>query len=171
LLLGFALVGAVVSVGLGVYGRVHDATFKQIPHPGFSGTINLKAWLATAVLTLAVLQLTTALAIYGRLPLRGAWLAPLHRASGTLAFVTSLPVAYACLWSLGFQTVQTRQLVHSLLGCAFYGVFTTKMLALRSSQVPAWALPLLGGLLLTVVVGLWLTSALWFFKNVGFPQF
>ena len=171
LLLGMALVGAAVSVVLGVYGRVHEPTFGQIWHPFFSATLNLKAWLATAVLALACVQLTTALAIYGRLPLRGSWVAPAHRVSGTLAFVTSLPVAYACLWSLGFQTTETRTLEHSFLGCAFYGIFTTKMLALRSSRVPGWALPLLGGLLLSVVVALWLTSSLWFFRNVGFPRF
>ena len=32
-----------------------------------------------------------------------------------------------------------------------------------------WALPLAGGLLFSVLVGLWLTSALWFIDKNGFP--
>ena len=171
LLLTMAVIGAAVSVALGAYGRVHDPSFGQIWHPFFTGTINLKVWLATAVLTLACVQLTTAFAIYGRLPLEASWVAPLHRLSGTLAFLLSLPAAYACLWSLGFQSTGDRQLVHSLLGCSFYGVFTTKMLVVRSKSLPGWALPLLGGALFTIVVLLWLTSALWFFRTVGFPRF
>jgi hypothetical protein len=32
-------------------------------------------------------------------------------------------------------------------------------------------LPIAGGLVLTGLVVIWLTSALWFFDNVGFPSF
>ena len=34
-------------------------------------------------------------------------------------------------------------------------------------NVPGWALPLAGGLLLTAVVVAWLTSAVWLFSEVG----
>ena len=46
---------------------------------------------------------------------------PLHRFSGTLALVIALPVAYHCLWSLGFNPApsSSRQLWHSLFGCIF----------------------------------------------------
>jgi hypothetical protein len=37
--------------------------------------------------------------------------------------------------------------------------------------VPGWALPAVGGLVFSVLVGLWLTAALWFFANVTFPGF
>jgi hypothetical protein len=93
-----------------------------------------------------------------------------HRISGVLAVVVSVPVAFHCLWSLGFGTYDTRVLVHSLLGCAFYGVFVTKMLALRGRRMPGWALPLLGGALFTSMVVVWLTSAMWFFAN-GAPDY
>jgi hypothetical protein len=93
-----------------------------------------------------------------------------HRVSGVLAVVLSAPVAFHCLWSLGFGAYDTRSLVHSLFGCVFYGVFVTKMLTLRSRRVPAWALPILGGTLFTVLVVVWLTSAMWFFAN-GFPDY
>jgi hypothetical protein len=43
------------------------------------------------------------------------------------------------------------------------------MLALHSRRLPGWALPVLGGLVVTLLSALWLTSSLWFFTNVGFP--
>jgi hypothetical protein len=160
-----ALAGAVVAMSLGVYGRTHEPTYRQVWHPGFSSTLSFKAWFATGVLVLGCAQVVTAMAMYGRLPLRGRWVARTHRMTGRSAFVISLPVAYSCLWSLGFQSATTRTAVHSVLGCVFYGVFTTKVLALHTRRVPGWALPLLGGTLFAVLVGLWWTSALWFFRN------
>ena len=133
----------------------------------------MKAWFTTGAFALALVQLFSALHLYGRLPLlrhtSPVWLSAAHRWSGTLAFLLTLPVAYHCLWALGFQSTGTRQLVHGMLGCAFYGAFTTKMLALRSRHLPRWALPVLGGGLVALLTGLWLTSSLWFFTNVGFP--
>jgi hypothetical protein len=43
------------------------------------------------------------------------------------------------------------------------------MLVLRIDRLPRLALPVCGGLLVTLLTGLWLTSSLWFFTNVGFP--
>ena len=95
----------------------------------------------------------------------------MHRISGRLAFLISLPVAYHCLWSLGFQDTTTRVLVHSLLGCAFYGTFAAKVTIVRSKGLPGIALPIAGGLLFAILVGLWLTSAEWFIhQNGGFPS-
>jgi hypothetical protein len=56
-----------------------------------------------------------------------------------------------------------------VLGCVFYGVFTVKVLCVRSHRMPGWSLPVVGGLTFAVLAGLWATSALWFFTNVGFP--
>ena len=39
-----------------------------------------------------------------------AWLGPVHRMSGRLAFLVSLPVAYHCLYQLAFQDSTTRVL-------------------------------------------------------------
>jgi len=171
-LLMAAVAGASVAVALGTYGRVHEPTGDSIATFGFPAVLPMKAWLTTAVALLALAQLASALAMWGRLPgvrAASAWIAPVHRWSGTVAFVVSLPVAYHCLWSLGFQDTDTRVLVHSLLGCAFYGAFATKLLALRIERLPAWALPVIGGLLVTCLTVIWLTSSLWFFTNVGFP--
>jgi hypothetical protein len=143
-----------------------------MPAFGFSSTATFKAWTGTVVVALALVQLVTALWLYGRLPgVRAApqWVGPAHRASGTLAFVLSLPVAAHCLYGFGFapEPFSTRTLVHSLAGCAFYGAFAAKVVLVHTRRLPGWALPLAGGLLLTTVVVAWLTSAVWLFSEVG----
>jgi hypothetical protein len=55
------------------------------------------------------------------------------------------------------------------LGCAFYGAFAAKVIVVRSKRLPGWALPVVGGLLLTTVVGAGLTSAIWYFAAIGAP--
>ena len=171
--LGAILIGAAVSLGLGVYGRAHDPAGQALFTLGFSGTLNMKAWLTTIVVLLAVAQVVLAMWMYGKLGAGAApapeWVGPTHRLVGTLALLMSLPVAYHCLWALGFEpdAGQPRRFVHSLLGCAFYGAFTIKVLCVRSSRMPGWALQAVGGTLFAVLVGLWLTSSLWFFQTVG----
>ncbi len=171
-LLPLLAIGAAVSVSLGVYGRVHTPTGQGIVTFGFPAVLPMKAWFATFAATLALGQVASALWMWHRLPGAGAppaWVAPLHRWLGTAAFLFTLPVAYHCLWALGFQQTTTRVLVHSILGCAFYGIFTTKMLALRSERLGSLGLPILGGALAATLTGLWFTSSLWFFTNIGFP--
>jgi hypothetical protein len=72
-----------------------------------------------------------------------------------------------CLYGLGFQTYSTRVLIHSVLGCAFFGAFTIKMLILPKRGLPGWALPLAGALVFTLLVAIWFTSAFWFFSTFG----
>jgi hypothetical protein len=165
LLAGAVAVGAVVSVALGAYGRIHEPTFEPISNFGFSTQLEMKAWLAAVAAGLAFIQLLTALRIYGRLGGGKASRATTitHRASGTLAVLVTLPVAYNCLWSLGFQTYSNRVLAHSLLGCLFYGVFVAKMLTLKVNGVPRWAIPVLGGTTFAVLIGVAATSSLWYF--------
>lgn len=163
-----------MAISLGVYGNVHGPTGQLIYDFGFSSVLAMKAWFATGAAMLAVGQATSAAALYGRLPFvkeAPSWLGGAHRWLGTVAFLFTLPIAYHCLWSLGFQSTNTRVVVHSVLGCAFYGAFTTKMLVLHSRRMPSWALPLMGALLVTVLVALWTTSSLWYFRTFGFPNF
>ena len=62
-------------------------------------------------------------------------------------------------------------LVHSLLGCAFYGAFAAKVVIVRSHcAARASALPVAGGLVFTILVAVWLTSGLWFISENGFPS-
>ena len=167
-----AAIGGAVSVGLGTYGRLHSPTGDTVETFGFPDVFVMKAWFGTGAATLALLQLTSALWMWGRLPFAGhapAWVSTAHRWTGSVAFLLTLPAAYHCLWSLGFKDTDTRVLAHSILGCAFYGAFTTKMLVLRSDTVPRWAVPVMGGALVALLAGIWLTSSLWFFTNVSFP--
>jgi len=166
------VVGGAVAVALGVYGRVHDATHHTLFTLIFTDTIHMKVWLATLAVVLAVVQLLTAMRLYGRIHVPRtvpAWLGDFHRLSGTLVFIVTLPVAFHCLWSLGFQSDlgQTRTLVHSVLGCLFYGAFAAKVISVRSHQLPSWVLPVVGAVTFTTLVGIWLTSSLWFFNHVG----
>jgi hypothetical protein len=163
------LAGAAVAVSLGAYGAVHDPSGETITTLGFSGVLNMKVWLTTGVATLALVQLATALRLFGHLGSGAApgWVAPVHRASGTLAVLLSLPVAYHCLWSLGFQDSSGRVLAHSLLGCAFYGAFAAKVLVVRLHRYPGWVLPTAGGLLFAVLIAVWYTSAIWFLRLAG----
>jgi Family of unknown function (DUF6529) len=172
-LVGALLLGAGVAVALGVYGRVHDpAGFDGLADFGFSGPGVFKSWTASVVLLLAVGQVIGALWLYGRLP--GAphapsWLGTAHRMSGALAFVLSLPVAYYCLYGLGFapEPFKPRTLVHSLAGCTLYGAFAAKVLFVHTRRLPGWALPVAGGLLFTSIVVLWWTGAVWYFDLEG----
>jgi Family of unknown function (DUF6529) len=164
------VIGALVSVSLGLYGRYHHPTGFAIDIAGFSGPLAVKSWLASIAVFFALIQLFSALVIYGkiRLPRNPTWIGALHRWSGRIAFLVTIPVAVHCLYALGFQHYSTRVLIHSLLGCLFFGVFTVKMLVLSTRRgMAAWILPLVGGLTFAVLIGIWLTSALWFFSTSG----
>jgi hypothetical protein len=166
--LGLVLVGAAVSVALGVFGRLHTPKGVSVNVAGFSGPLEVKVWLATLAATLAVVQLVSALVMYGKLPVRSpSWIGRLHRWSGRVAFLAAIPVAMHCLYALGFQSYDTRVVVHSLAGCLFFGAFTVKMLSLSRHGLPGWVLPTFGGIVFTALTGLWLTSSLWFFTTVG----
>lgn len=93
----------------------------------------------------------------------------MHRWSGSIAFALTLPVAFHCIWALGFASDNPRVLIHSLAGCLFYGAYAAKMLGLRVKQLPHWAIPVLGGSVLSLLVLTWLTAALWFFTRSGLP--
>ena len=137
----------------------------------FSSTIAAKAWLATIVIVLALVQVATAAQMWGRfrfLPVRGPVVATVHRWSGRCAFLVSLPVFFHCVTILGFQTPDARVAVHSIAGTFLYGVFAAKILILRDRELPGWALPVAGATLASTLGILWLTSALWYFTNVRF---
>ncbi|MFG2943090.1 DUF6529 family protein [Streptomyces sp. NPDC048282] len=161
-----ALVAAAVAVGLGVYGRVHHPTGTAFNLAGFSSTGAVKSWLASTAFFFALVQLVSALMMYGRLP-GPRWASALHRWSGRIAFLVAVPVAVHCLYALGYQTYETRVLWHSILGCFFFGAFSAKMLLLRSERLPGWLLPIVGGLVFAALTLIWLTSAFWFFRTFG----
>ena len=95
---------------------------------------------------------------------------PVHRWAGRVAVLLTLPVVVHCLYALGFDHSSPRTLAHSLLGTFFFGAFTTKMLSLARPGVPERTLPIVGGLFFSALVGIWLTSALWFFTTFGLTR-
>jgi len=132
----------------------------------FSDPLHLKAGFATAAVVLACFQLFTAAWIFRKLPwARPAWVNPVHRWSGRLAFACTLPVAYHCIFKLGFRDPSSRVLAHSLLGCAVYGAFAAKVTIVRLHRFPRFVLPIAGGLLFAVLIGVWYTSALWLYRQ------
>ena len=170
------LVGVLVSLLFGVYASVHDPTGQTTIALFFSNTVGMKVWFTTIAMVFAILQVLTALRLYGKVKIPKEfppWLGDVHRLFGTLAFIFTLPVAFHCLWSFGFESSasQTRRYVHSLVGCMFYGAFASKVLAVRTKRLPGWTLPVIGGITFTLLVVLWTTSSLWFFQNREFPGF
>lgn len=175
-LLGIFLVGAAVSVFLGAYGGIHDPTNEAPYKLFFSSTLHFKVWFATIAVGFAAIQILTAMRMFGKIHIPKTmppWFGDLHRLSGTLAFGFSIPVAYHCLWAIGFSATgsdglsSTRILVHSVLGCFFYGVFAMKVLSVRAQGLPGWVLPVVGGVAFASLVLIWGTSSVWFWREVG----
>ena len=164
-----SVIGGLVALTLGLYGRLHHPTGIAINIAGFTSPGYVKSWLATVATVFAVVQVTSALVMYGKVPRVAApsWIGGLHRWSGRIAFIAAVPVAIHCLYALGFQDYSTRVLLHSLFGCAFFGAFTVKMLILPKRGLPGWVLPVVGALVFTLLVALWFTSAYWFFSTFG----
>ena len=167
-----ALVGCLVALTLGIYGRLHSPTGVAVDIVGFSSPGTVKAWLASAAVVFALVQVGSSLVMYGKVPWITApsWIGGLHRWSGRIAFILTVPVVVHCLYALGFQTFSVRVLLHSIAGCLFFGVFTVKMLALTRRGTPGWVLPLVGGLAFALLVLIWFTSAFWFFTTFGWSR-
>jgi hypothetical protein len=101
---------------------------------------HLKAQLGTAMLGLALVQLTLTLWMYRRLPGAGAAPPPCRcytASAGPVVFLLSSPVAVHCMFTYGVQLSDPRVAVHSVAGCWFYGAFAAKVLIVRSRRLPA----------------------------------
>lgn len=144
----------------------HDPRAKGYFRLFFADPVHLKAGFASAAAALACFQVFSATWIFGKLPWRKpAWMNAAHRWSGRLAFVFTLPVAYHCIFKLGFQHSHTRVLLHSLFGCAVYGAFAAKITIVRLRRFPVPVLPIAGGLLFSALIGVWYTGALWLYTR------
>jgi hypothetical protein len=163
-----SLIGALVALTLGIYGHLHNPTGIAVNVAGFTSPLTAKTWLATGATVAAVIQVISALIMYGKIKIQAPpWIGGLHRWSGRIAFLLAVPVAVHCLYALGYQTYSTRVVIHSLAGCLFFGAFTVKMLVLPKKDMPGWLLPTLGGLAFAALTGIWLSSAYWYFSTFG----
>jgi Family of unknown function (DUF6529) len=149
-----------------------ESIYTDVVTSVFSTPIAFKAWFATAAALLAIVQVTTGARIFGKLtgivPVPPPGVNRIHRWSGRLAILCTLPVAFHCIFILGFKTDDARVFAHSLLGTFIYGVFAVKVFFVRDKDHPRWTVPLVGGALFTVLVLLWSTSSLWYFTEVEF---
>jgi hypothetical protein len=149
-----------------------ESAYTDLVTSVFSTPIAFKAWFASAAALLAVLQVLTGARIFGKLerfvPIRRPHVNRVHRWSGRLAILVSLPVAFHCIFILGFQTTDARVFAHSLLGTFVYGVFVVKVWFVHDRDHPRWLVPLAGSALFTVLIALWSTSSLWYFTEVRF---
>jgi mono/diheme cytochrome c family protein len=144
----------------------HDPRSKGYFRLFFEDPIHLKAGFASVAAALACFQILSAAWIFGKLPWRKpAWVNPAHRWSGRLAFLFTLPVAYHCIFKLGFQDPSARVLAHSLLGCAVYGGYAAKVTIVRLRRFPVPVLPIAGGVLFAALIGVWYTSAVWLYTR------
>ena len=160
---------ALVSLTAGLLAR-HQPRSKGYFRLFFSDPAHLKAGFATAAVALGCFQLFSAAWIFRKLPWRKpAWINPAHRWSGRLAFVCTLPVAYHCIFKLGFRSADTRALVHSLLGCGVYGAYASKVTIVRLHRFPKPVLPLAGGFLFAVLIAVWYSSAIWLYRHDSNP--
>lgn len=166
------LTGAVVAVTLGVYSRFHNGTFDTVAQLFFSSQLSMKTWLALVAGLFALFQIVTAEIMYGRIKLKTfpKWLVNGHRLAGLIAFMFTLPVAYHCLWSIGFNfgSQSLRVWVHSIAGLVFYGAFVSKVMLIRVKGIPEWAIPVAGGLLFLALMVAVLTSVTVGFSREGF---
>lgn len=157
------LAGAVVSVALGVFGRMHAARPVALNLWGGTGG-ELKVGLTVLAVVLALAQGASALVMYGKAGVAApGWIATAHRWIGRAAFAATIPVAVHCLYALGLQATSAPVLLHGIAGCVLYGALTVKMLVLSRDDTPPWALPAAGGVVLAAIVGAWLTTAHWLF--------
>ncbi len=160
------LSGCAVALLLGLYAKFHHPTGFSLDVAGFSGPLYAKAWLTTAAVAFAVVQLITGVRVAR--PAAASWLVAVHHWSGRIAILLTVPVLIHCIYALGFQTYSARVIAHSFLGCFVYGVFVAKMLCLvRRDAMPRWVIPVLGGALFLGLLGVWLTSAVWLFSTKG----
>jgi len=149
-----------------------SSTYGDLAESVFSSGIAMKAWLASGAFVLGIVQVSTGARIFGKLerlvPIPRPHVNRVHRWSGRMAILLTLPVAFHCIFILGFQTVNARVLVHSILGSFVYGVLTVKLFFVHDRKHPRWTLPLVGGAMFAVLATLWLTSSFWYFTQVRF---
>jgi hypothetical protein len=149
-----------------------NSTYTDLMTSVFSSTIAAKAWFASAAAAFAVVQVTTGARIFGKLqrvvPIPHARVKLIHRWSGRLAILCTLPVAFHCIFILGFRTTDARVLAHSVVGSLVYGIVAVKIFFVHDRAHPRWVLPVVGGSVFAAIATLWGTGSLWYFTQVRF---
>jgi hypothetical protein len=149
-----------------------SSTYTDILTSVFSSAIAAKVWLASFAGLLALVQVSTGARIFGKVkrlvPIEPPYVNTVHRWSGRLAVLLTLPVAFHCIFILGFRSTDARVLAHSILGCLFYGAIAVKLFFVHDRDHPRWTLPIAGTVVFSILAALWATSAFWYFTQVRF---
>ena len=102
----------------------------------FSTAIAGKVWLATGAFVLAFVQVLTASRMWGKLerfvPVSFSTSRRIHRWSGRIALLLTLPVIFHCVTDPRVRDAPTlRVAVHSIAGSFVYGVVAAKLLVIQ----------------------------------------
>src|SRR5947207_11859443 len=96
-----SLIGALVALTLGIYGHIHHPTGIAVNLAGFSGPQSAKCWLATGAIIAAVIQVISALVVYGKINIQAPpRIGGLHRWSGRVSFPLAVPAPVHCRYAL-----------------------------------------------------------------------
>lgn len=153
-----------MAFGLGVYASAHAATGRAPLALGFSFPGEMKIWFTRAAAVFACLQLVSGLRINGHIPVPRrlpGWFRIAHRASGGLAVLLAVPVAYDCVAAFGFHIGSARVALHAAVGLVLFGAFAAKVVSVQRRRRPSWLIPALGVTLFIALSLLWLTSLGW----------
>ena len=133
--------GAAVAVALGVYSVLHQPTGRDFVLYGFESAASWKNALTLVVALLLVAQAALSFKLAGLFGLRATtrpWLSELRRLLATLAVGFSLPVAFHCVWVLGFGSDSLAlSTLHSILGCVAYGCVVAALWPDRAERIHA----------------------------------
>ncbi len=90
-LAGILVAGAMVALTIGVYAGVHEPAGRPLVTLGFSGMLQMKAWLTTGASVLLIVQLTTAMWMWG-----GCRGSPLPRHRGPARCIGGVVRRHSC---------------------------------------------------------------------------
>ncbi|MDE0700291.1 MAG: DUF6529 family protein [Acidimicrobiaceae bacterium] len=141
--------GAAVALALGVYSVLHEPTGRDFVLWGFESAAAWKNALTLVVALLLVAQAVLSFKLAGMFGFRATarrGLVDFRRLLATLAIGFSLPVAFHCVWVLGFGSDSLAISLHSILGCIAYGCVVATLWPDRGERAHAngrrgpWAL-------------------------------
>lgn len=144
--------GSAVALALGAYAVLHEPTARDFVFYGFDSAASWKHAFTVLAALLFVAQAALAIKLaqlFGCRATGRPWLWDLRRLLATLAVGFSLPVAFHCIWVLGFRTDDLAITAHSIAGCVAYGVVVAAILGNHTKMVRSPA----GPRALTHVVG------------------
>lgn len=133
-------VGAAVSLAIGLYSVLHQPTGRDFVLFGFESAAGWKNALALLIALLLVAQAALSFKLAGMFGFRTTTEPRLHEARrllATLAVGFSLPVAFHCVWVLGFRSDNFAITLHSILGCVAYGLVVAGIWPNRPAQAEA----------------------------------